>query len=488
MDLRQSYDDVTYESLPFPQSHPDRLFVVSNLLGFTPAPVQTARVLELGCATGANLLAMADVLPDAHFLGIDLSPKQIEIGNQFVRSLNLLNIQFQAIDLQHLAADAGQFDYIIAHGLYSWVPDDVRRRLMQLIKQHLSPTGVAYISYNTFPGWRIKQISREIMLYHTRHITDPRQRLTAAQQFLSQVAGALPTESSAYARALHDEANFLAQQQPYYLAHDHLESINHPVYFHQFVENAAQHGLQYIAEATLSSMTGLELPAATQEALRRLPIKDPIEAQQYLDFLAHRSFRQSIVTHAGAKILATPDPALIKDFYISANIKLPPDFDISSSAPSTLKVFNGIEFDIAEPLYKALFAELAEGFPLHLHFDDLIARAQQRVPVAAPGLAEEQIKGITAFLLQCYLHQIIDLYPRQPDFITTVSDRPTARPLARAQAQHSNRVVNYLHQSVNLDEAARQFLLQLDGREWSTPDAAAASALKQLAAASLFCA
>src|SRR5262245_22544912 len=120
-----SYDELPYSSRAFPYTHPDRLAVWAVLLGMTPRPVGSCRVLELGCGMGANLMPMAEQLPGSQFLGIDLSTRQIAAGKQIAAELGLTNIDFQALDILELGPSLGEFDYIICHGVYSWVPEPV---------------------------------------------------------------------------------------------------------------------------------------------------------------------------------------------------------------------------------------------------------------------------------------------------------------------------------------------------------------------------
>src|SRR5262249_18767962 len=87
--LRTSYDEVPYPSVPFPQTHPDRPATVATLLGLNPVPADRCRVLELGCASGGNLIPLAYGLPDSTFLGIDLSSEQIAQGQKTVQALGL---------------------------------------------------------------------------------------------------------------------------------------------------------------------------------------------------------------------------------------------------------------------------------------------------------------------------------------------------------------------------------------------------------------
>ena len=152
---RTSYDEVPYKSFPFPQSHPDRLATVATLFGMTPPPVEHCRVLELGCSSGGNLIPLAEQLPESRLVGIDASQRQIADGQETVRALGLTNIDLQQRDIASVRPEFGEFDYIIAHGVFSWVPNAVQDCILEICARNLAPQGIAYVSYNTYPGWHM---------------------------------------------------------------------------------------------------------------------------------------------------------------------------------------------------------------------------------------------------------------------------------------------------------------------------------------------
>src|SRR6266851_5993395 len=151
-----SYDEVPYHSFPFADSHPDRLATVAHLFGLTPPDPQTARILELGCASGGNLLPMAELYPQGRFIGIDLSERQIAAGQQAVTAVGLTNLELRQASILDVDASWGQFDYVIAHGVFSWVPEPVQDKILSICHTNLQPNGIAYISYNTLPGWHMR--------------------------------------------------------------------------------------------------------------------------------------------------------------------------------------------------------------------------------------------------------------------------------------------------------------------------------------------
>src|SRR5579872_907571 len=162
------YDEVPYRTLPQKQTHPDRLGAIGKLFGMNPAPVRGCRVLEVGCGNASNLIPMAYALPESQFTGIDLAAEAMAAGQHTVAALKLSNCRLELADICNIGAEYGEFDYIVAHGVYSWVPAHVRDRLLALCAERLAPQGIAYISYNAYPGRHMRQMLREMMLYHIR--------------------------------------------------------------------------------------------------------------------------------------------------------------------------------------------------------------------------------------------------------------------------------------------------------------------------------
>src|SRR3954470_9529675 len=108
-----SYDEVPYESKPLFSTHPDCLAAAARLRGLAAAAPSSCRVLELGCAAGGNLIPMAYGLPNSHFVGIDLSQRQIAEGQKLCRRLELPNIELKAASIADADSSWGEFDYIV---------------------------------------------------------------------------------------------------------------------------------------------------------------------------------------------------------------------------------------------------------------------------------------------------------------------------------------------------------------------------------------
>ena len=163
-----------------------------------PVDIHHARILELGCADGSNLIPMASQFPDATFVGVERAARQIEVGQQIAKDLKLTNITLHHKNILEIDPQFGTFDYIIAHGVYSWVSDDVQEKLLSICKDHLGPQGVAYVSYNTYPGWRMRGMLRDMMMYHTAQFSEPQAKVQQARALIQFLAESVPTENNPY--------------------------------------------------------------------------------------------------------------------------------------------------------------------------------------------------------------------------------------------------------------------------------------------------
>jgi len=237
-----AYDETPYLSQAYGHTHPDRIATIASLFGVKVQSIKNCRVLEIGCASGMNIIPMASSLPDSHFVGIDLSSRQIAEGNKLTESMGLKNIELKHLNILDVDKTLGSFDYIIAHGIFSWVPENVQDKMFQICSDLLSPNGVAYISYNTFPGWHFRGLIRDMMLYHTASLQVPAERAQQARAVLDFLSQSVPTNDNAYGIMLKNEVELLRQHADAYLLHDHLEATNEPIYFADFEARAISMG------------------------------------------------------------------------------------------------------------------------------------------------------------------------------------------------------------------------------------------------------
>ncbi|HEY3568168.1 MAG TPA: class I SAM-dependent methyltransferase [Thermoanaerobaculia bacterium] len=457
-EVRDAYDRVPYPSGSIHSSHPDNLATRALLLGLEPPDLQRVRVLELGCSDGGNLIPMASELPAGRFLGIDLSPRQITDGQRRLEALGIANVELREMSLLDAGGSLGEFDYVIAHGVYSWVGPEVQEALLRICRECLAPAGVAYVSYNALPGWHQRLIAREMMTYHTRGIADPYERADRALGVLDLVAGA--AAGDVYSSLLRERLAQLSEHRdrPSYVIHEYLEESNEPVWFHQFMARAGRHGLQYLADADTPLAEIEMLPAEVQARLRALA-PGRLELEQALDFVVDRTFRRSLLCRQGPPVELAMVPERIERLHAASSLKPEsPAPDVRSTAGEPFRGERDRAITVSHPPVKALLVALAGPWPRALPFADLRGRVQDLLG----GTVEEGLLADMLFSLYC--GGLLDLHLLPPRCTETVSERPRTSELARREAALSPYVTNARRRILKLDDDFARVLLQhLDG-------------------------
>jgi methyltransferase-like protein/2-polyprenyl-3-methyl-5-hydroxy-6-metoxy-1,4-benzoquinol methylase len=472
-DLLKSYEETPYHSNPISSCHPDCLATMATLYGMRPPPIERCRVLELGCAGGGNLISMALALPASRFVGIDLSPRQIGEGQEVVTKLGLKNIELRPLSILDVGQEFGTFDYILCHGVYSWVPPAVQDKILAICSQHLAPDGVAFVSYNTYPGWHLRGMICEMLRYHVRQYSEPAVRVQQARVFLEFLAHAVGETGTLFGQLLKEEAELLRPLPDSYLLHEQLEKINQPLYFHEFAARAAAHGLQYLSEARLGVLDG-QIDPSLDEALQHLA-DDLLQREQYLDFLRNRTFRKTLLCRAGVALNRSPQPAIVRNFLLTSFVRpVSAQPDASSDAVEQFRGPFDVHITTNNPLLKTPLVCLGETAPRAVSFDELHSRVQARL--GWPDGPTPQ--ALAEAVLQCFLSNLIEMHVYAPPLVARLSDRPVASPLARLQAENNvARVTSLWHHGVELTVLDLLVLRLLDG---SRDRAALRDALAQL--------
>jgi len=462
-----SYDAIPYVREAFAQTHPARIGAVATLFGMDPAPADACRVLEIGCASGDNLMPMAVAHPGSRFVGIDLSRRQIETGLEDLSQLPIDNLELLHADLMAVGDEIGRFDYVLCHGVYSWVPEAVQQRILELCRDRLTPQGVAFVSYNTLPGWYMRGLARGAMRFHSERFADPRQQIAEARSFLGFLEKAIPEKDSAYARNLRDQIDFLEDEPDSYVFHDFLEDVNEPIEFREFVRRAAASGLGYIGEAILSRGWVGHLPDPVREALERVT-GDPIELQQYCDYLYNRGFRQSLLCHGEVALAAAPQASRLDRLWIDSGLE--PEGGERDWRSDEVVEFRapGSERFLAtgDPVSKAALVSLRAAWPGSVRFPELFFAACERLGVSPgddPARVVEVAEHLAGVLVQGHLSDLVGLRNGPIPIGDGSEAKPRGCPFARLQAKTRDRVTNRRHAPVALSEASRWILQRLDG-------------------------
>ena len=302
-DVQQTiYSELGYKSMPFPYTTPATLEAYAALVGVSAPNPKTARVLELGATYGGNIISQALFNSDATFVGIELSQEQVEKGNEVIANAGLTNVSLIQSDIASIGSEIGTFDYIIAHGVYSWVDDSVKDALLRLIDEHLAEDGIAYISYNTYPGWHTMEEVRQLMMFSNRDKAQFNHKEKVLHgKTIGSIVGSqilkydnLKERNSKFLGALRS----VMQKDEYYVGHDHLEPNNDPVYFYQFNDHLEAHNLAYLCDADLTLSMVRSFDADIADTLDKLALNDHVAQEQYLDFMLDTTFRKSIICKA----------------------------------------------------------------------------------------------------------------------------------------------------------------------------------------------
>lgn len=293
--VHNPYDELPYRSLPIEWTAPERLALASLLHGGPRPALNHYRVLEFGCADGANLLPLAYYRRNAAFVGIDSAHSQIEIANSRKAALGLTNIDFIHADVAEAARQiSGQFDYIIAHGVFSWVPQDVRDAFLKICSQRLPSGGLLYLNYNTYPGWNVRGMVREFLLAQTAGERSLALRGQKAQEVAAKVVSSLTIGEHPYAQLIANEFRFVCENHLSYVVHEYLAADNHPYWRSDFLELVRRYDFEYVADADFNYASG-RIPEELAPRLEKSQITGRT-IDDTIDLLCYRQLHSPILT------------------------------------------------------------------------------------------------------------------------------------------------------------------------------------------------
>ncbi|NLR72748.1 methyltransferase domain-containing protein [Novosphingobium sp. ERN07] len=396
------YDRVAYPTTVFAQTNPERLAVLAHLAGLNPVPVQEARILEIGGGNCVNLIAMAAMWPGCDAHGFDLSETAIARGQEIVDASGLTNVTLAVEDIceAHHRYPAGAFDYVIAHGVYAWVPDHVREATMRLAAHVLSDRGVAFISYNAMPGGHVRMIMREMLLDAIGVIDDPDERIAAVRDFLEDYARARDGDEP-LATTLRQQAGNMLQRPDAVLFHDELGPCFNPQRLLDVAAAAHANGLTFLTDAGRNRQLdgfladGADMPDDPEGTVLLAASRD--------DYAALRYFRQSLF------VKQVPDRRIdatrIADLWLSTKIRRQDDgtFVLGDD------VITINDDGLADALTRA-----AAAYP-------------QRVPISAMTGDPKLLRVI----LQLYTEWYVTLHPGPAPFPVVPAERPCSGALVR---------------------------------------------------------
>ena len=373
------------------------------------------------------------------------------------------NVELRCQNLLLDFPETETFDFIIAQGfLFLGAPASYAERLMQICGKCLSPSGLAYISFNTLPGWHIKRISRDMMRFHSRDAGSGAERIARAREIMAIAAANPPGQSSPYSTAVGQIAASLSYFQDWFLTHDDLAPFNDAVYFEDFIRHSQAHQLRYLGGARPFMDLFQQMPAALQAKLRTFT-SDPVLLEQYADFIWGIQYRDAVLCRSDCPAKGKIGAQAVQEMFIAARLQEQP-FAADKQRPGDARFWHPHkkrEIVANEPGLIAMLRLLAKSWPRRSVDCRILDAAELLVAARGPSAASSTKASLADLVLSSYRAEIIELWTRPTDFIAMSPTRPRVTPLARAQAQSGGAIVNLRHGEFGLSEPQALKLLPL---------------------------
>ena len=459
------YDEVPYRGNTIPLAHPDRLAVAALRRGMEPAPTQRARVLELGCAEGGNIVPLAFHFDEAQLVGVDGSRVQIEEAQETRDRLGLDNLELRHADFLALGPeDLGTFDYILCHGVFSWVDAPVRDKILAIARDHLAPQGVLYLSYNCRPGWAMRSLMRRALMERVRGIEDPRERIKRVRQLLAWMADT-PLKHNAWGRNLAEEASAVWTHRDEYLVHEYLSPENRPFHFREIVELASAHGLKFLSELSRATTD-----PRVEEAMRESfvgAVDDWVEVEELSELFLFRAFRCSLFVKDEVE-LGDMHPELGDRVRFAGEIE--PESKRVSLDPGVHEFFRirNARISAEDPILKGALLELARWWPRALSFAQIEERVRallqvRRVHGPDDPPAPERFAALKNDLLELGRLNYLHLRLHEPEVAAEAGPRPRVSAMTRLGVEKAAWATTPHHRVVPFDAFTRLLIRYLDG-------------------------
>ncbi|MGB6221648.1 methyltransferase domain-containing protein [Haloferula sp.] len=436
--VRELYSEHRYPALSHPEAHPAVLCASSRCAGVvSPALPENCRLLEIGCASAHHLLPLAARYPDSHFTGIDFSDTAIRSARRIADQTGLKNLTLEHADLREWTAGDEKYDYIVAHGMLSWIPDPAKEALLTLVSNSLAPNGVACLSYNTLPGWSLRHEAAAMV--KALPALAPDGDLDALLEKLARTSSISP---SPHARDLAAIFEDMRRKGPEILRFDELAPVNDPLHFSQVIHWAGQKKLRYLSESTLPENLPPQLAPETLIHLQSLA-GDPVLLQQTLDLLSGRTHRSSLFCLADCQLdLATTSSVVL---HFSARL-------VEPNLPR-----EAITGELVEIFHASLTAATPSAREVTTIMEECAMRLGKRWDPA------QAAKAIAGWLYQAARLGWVELRSDETLIEPVPPERPTLSPLNLSFARAGLPLVDAFHKSCHFPQEHQVVVAALDG-------------------------
>ena len=349
--------DIEYDALFNPDLAPRQIALACLVNGCAPPSIKPDfTYCELGCGHGLTLNLLAAIEPAGRFVGIDFNPTHVARAREFAAACGLDNLSFYEASFEELLRDGGSsgmvpFDFMVLHGVYSWVSPANQRAIVELLRRHLKPGGAAYVSYNAMPGWAAGLAMQRLFL----ELADP--RLGRSDKLIEQAIAFADELGRAGAGALRENTfldnarDRLAKGDIRYLVHEFLNRDWEPLYHADVARAFAEAKLEFVASAfLLANFPHLQLSAEQRRLIEQVP---PALRETVKDLCINESFRRDIYLRGARRLSAGERDDRLRTARLALRIP-------RAEAKLKLRVPAG-EADLAPRTYEPVFDALASG-------------------------------------------------------------------------------------------------------------------------------
>jgi 2-polyprenyl-3-methyl-5-hydroxy-6-metoxy-1,4-benzoquinol methylase/methyltransferase-like protein len=466
--LDEKYKDVPYVGQPVPGTSPSEMALISWVHAGPRPSVAGARILEIGCGDGGNLMPMAYYHPSCSFVGLDACQPALDEAQRACEKLGLSNLQFYQQDVEEsVRENLGVFDFIIAHGVYSWVNQRSQESLWVLVSQLLKENGLLFLSYNTYPGWKMRGVVRRMLLQKVGEIQPLKERALQAKREAEAFQHVLPEQGHPYHQLMRQELNLVQRSESHYLIHGLLADENHAFWFRDVVNQAEESEFEYVAEGWFNRREGW-VPPNVRQSLMELGYQG-IDLEEAVDLMWYRQMRTSLFCKKGQRKQQGPDLSdLVAAVTIAANLSV---VDEPTAAPGVFyfEGKHGFRFHTDNELASLVLDALRECWPCGSTWSGILSTLGVTVALTDKEEANPQ-RFSTDIVLECQ-QILLHLYTMgQVDFrITAIPDSKqsnsttAANPLVRWQARRMPMVTTPSSEQLLLTHFEQAVLQRLDG-------------------------
>ena len=438
--------------------------MLGKLYSLQPHVMTASRILDIGCSNASNLLSIASMYPNSQCVGVDISTEQIESGRHMAEQLSLSNIELIAANIHDIAEDIAPFDYIVCHGVFSWIPIKDRQPLLTSIKKLLNPQGLVYLSYNALPGWEARGSLRQLMLLQTADISDQKDKVISARELMKWLAETLCDDQSPYGRSLKNEVENIKDQSDSFVLHELLNPDTTALSLPAFLREIEAARLRFVCEARFSRTLIHRInelnEIAVDKAILAIEKHKPLMIEQFLSFIFPSALRRSVLCHSHVSLDYKVNWQSIASFHISSALLPVANPDYQRSIPDEYASPHGYMIEVQEPLHKHALSALGKAWPQAISFDSLLSEISS---IDCSHSKEHTKEQLILFLKDFYCKDLVEFYVTAPAISLKAASQPVVLPLARLQLSQQNWATNLRHEYVVLNEFERSLAQLCDG-------------------------